>query len=113
MPAPASATLRLQRPLDIGKTPLELRVGRAERGFRICIDMAGEIDQREHQVAGLFRQALAVVAVECCLDLIGFLADFCQHRARIVPVEADGGGLALQLHGARQGGLAGLDAREQ
>ncbi len=72
--------------------------------------MAGEVDQREHQVAGLFRKPLAVVAVERGLDLVGFLADFCQHGARVVPVEADGGGFALKLHGARQRRLAGLDA---
>ena len=54
-----------------------------------------------------------VAAIERGLDLVGFLADFVQHRARVVPVEADGGGLALQVHRARQRGLPGLDAGEQ
>ncbi|MGY3467343.1 hypothetical protein ACVW0I_004214 [Bradyrhizobium sp. LM6.11] len=102
--------LRFQRPFDIGKAPLELRVGRAQRGLRVGIDMAGEVDQRKHQVAGFLRDLMLVVAVEGGLDFVGFLADFCQHRARVVPVEADGRGLALKLHGARQRRLAGLHA---
>ena len=75
--------------------------------------MPRQIDQREQEVAGFLGEFIGVAAVERGLDLVGFLADLVQHRARIVPVEADGGGLALQLHRARQGRLAGLDAGQQ
>ena len=63
--------------------------------------MPGEIDDGKQQIAGLLRQLVGIVAVERGLDLVGFLADLVQHRARIVPVEADRGGLALQVHRAR------------
>ena len=106
------ASLRRQRALDIGKAALELGVGAAERHFRIGVDVAREIDQREQEVAGLFRQLLRVVAIERGLDLVGFLADLVQHRARVVPVEADGGGLALQFH-ARASARAGRPSRSR
>ena len=81
--------LRCQRALDIGKTALEFGVGAAQRGFRIGADMPRQIDQREQEVAGFFREFVGVAAVERRLDLVGLFADLVQHRARIVPVEAD------------------------
>ena len=107
------AALGRQRALDIAKAALEFGVGAAQRHFRIGVDMARQIDQREQQIAGLVREFVRVAAVERRLDLVGFLADLVQHRARIVPVEADGGGLALQFHRARQRRLPGLDAGQQ
>ncbi len=73
--------------------------------------MAGQVDQREQEVAGFFSELVRIAAVQRCFDLVSLLADLAQHRAGIVPVEADGGGLALQFHRARQRRLAGLDAR--
>ena len=75
--------------------------------------MTRQIDQREHQVAGFFGKLVLVAAVERGLDLVGFLADFAQHLARVVPVKTDAGSLALQVQRAPQGGLPGLDAGEQ
>ena len=40
-----------QRLLDEAKAPLELGIGRAQRGVRISPEMAGEIDHCEHQIA--------------------------------------------------------------
>ena len=75
--------------------------------------MPRQIDQREQEIAGFVREFLGVAAIERGLDLVGFFADLAQHRARIVPVEADAGGLALQFHRARQRRLSRLDARQQ
>ena len=73
--------------------------------------MAGQVDQREQEVAGFFSELVRIAAVQRRLDLVGLFADLAEHRAGIVPVEADGGGLALQFHRPRQRRLARLDAR--
>ena len=75
--------------------------------------MARQIDQREQEIAGLGGEFVGVATIERGLDLVGLLADLMQHRARVVPVEADGGSLALQFHRPRQRRLPGLDACEQ
>ena len=67
--------LRRQRALDIGEAALELGVGAAQRGFGIGADMAGQVDQREQEVAGFVREFFGVAAVERRLDLVGLLAD--------------------------------------
>ena len=78
-----------QRPFDIAETALELGVGAAKRKFRIDAGMPRQIDQREHEIAGFVSQFAGIAAIEGGFDLVGFLANFVQHRARIVPVEAD------------------------
>ena len=57
--------------------------------FRIGADMAREVDQCEQEIAGFLGERLGVATIEGGLDLIGLLANFVQHRARIVPVETD------------------------
>ena len=103
--------LRRERTLDIGEAALELGVGAAQRGFRIGADVAGQVDQREQEVAGFGSEFVSVAVVQSRFDLVRLFADLAEHRAGIVPVEADGGGLALQLHRPRQCRLARLDAR--
>ena len=44
---------RGQRALDRGKAPFEFQVGRAQDAFRVGVEMAGEIDHREQQIADL------------------------------------------------------------
>src|ERR1700733_2903523 len=56
--------LRRQRAFDVGKAPLEFRIGSAQRTFRIGADMAREVDQREQEVAGFFRELICIAAVE-------------------------------------------------
>ena len=75
--------------------------------------MAGEVDQREQEIAGLGRKLVLVGGIKRGFDLVGFFPDLVQHRARIVPVETDGGRLALQFHRAGQRGQARLDACKQ
>ena len=75
--------------------------------------MARQIDQCKQEIAGFFSEFVGIAAIERGFDLVGFLADLVQHRARIVPVEADAGGLALQFHRPRQRRLSGLDAGQQ
>src|SRR6266511_4061343 len=77
-------------------------------------DMAREIDDGEQEIADLFGQAGAVRLAEGerALDLVGFLADFREHGARIVPVEADASGFLLQLERAGERRQAGRNARE-
>ncbi len=45
-------------------------------------------------------------------DFIGLLADFCQHRQGIVPVETDLAGLFLELERAHEGGEGDRNARK-
>ena len=73
--------------------------------------MARQVDQREQEIAGLCGEFVRIALVERGLDFVCLLADLAEHRAGIVPIEADGRRLALQFHRPRQGGLAGLDAR--
>ena len=77
-----------------------LRLVCAQNAFRVGAQMAGEVDHREQQIADLGRRRGFVGAIELGFDLVGFLADFGEHRARVVPVEADAAGLVLQLQGA-------------
>jgi hypothetical protein len=51
--------------------------------------MPRQIDQREQEIAGFLGEFIGITVVEGSLDLVGLLAYFVQHRARIVPVEAD------------------------
>jgi hypothetical protein len=100
-----------ERALDIGETALELGVGAAQCTFGIGADVAGEVDQREQQIAGFIRELFRIAAVQRRFDLVGLFADLGEHRARIVPVEPNGGRLALQFHCPRQCRLARLDVR--
>ena len=105
--------LRRQCAFDIGEAALEFGVRATQRGFGVSADMPCQIDQREQEIAGFGGEFPGVAAVERVLYLVGFLANLVQHRAGVVPIEADGGGLALQRHRARQGRLARLDACQQ
>ena len=67
--------LRRERTLDIGEAALELGVGAAQRGFGIGADMAGQVDQREQEVAGFGREFFSVAVVQRRFDLVGLLAD--------------------------------------
>ena len=95
------------------KAPLEFLVGRAQRRLRIGIEVAGEIDHREQQIADLGCGRIASAGLDIGLDLVGLLADLGQHRQRIVPVEADLAGLLLQLQRARQGREVHRHARQR
>ena len=88
---------RRQGTLDEGKAPLEFQIGAPQRGFWIGAEMAREIDGREQQVTGLGGGLAWFSQCQGGLDLVGFLADFRQHRRRVVPVEADLAGLLLVL----------------
>ena len=68
-----------------------LRLVCAQHAFRIGVEMAGEVDHREQQIADLGRRFGRSPGVELGFDLVGLLADLGEHRARIVPVEADAG----------------------
>jgi hypothetical protein len=74
---------------DVAKAAFEFGVGAAQRQIRIGADMPRQIDQREQQIASLCGEFVGIAAIERGFDLVGFLANFVQHRARIVPVEAN------------------------
>ena len=67
-------------------------------------DMAGEIGDREQKIANLLRDGGRFAGVERRFDFIGFLANFRDHQARLVPIETNAGGLRLQFHGTGQAG---------
>ncbi len=101
-----------ERILDRREPALEFQVCRAQRTLGIDIEVAREIDDREQQIADLARDFLLLSAIELVCDLVGFLANFRQHRLRVVPVEADLAGLLLQLERTRERGQAGRNAGE-
>ena len=76
-----------------------LRLVSTQNAFRVGIEMAGKIDNREQQIADFGRHPAFVAAIEFGFDLVCFLADLGEDSARIVPVEADASGLVLQLQG--------------
>src|SRR3990170_8974887 len=84
------AALRFQRTFDEGKPALEFAVGGAQCLIGIGADVPRQINQREQEIAGFLGKLLCVAAVERRLDLVSFLANLMQHRARVVPVETDG-----------------------
>ena len=83
------AALCRKRAFDVAETAFELYARAAQGVFRIGADMPREIDQREQEIAGFFSERFGVATIEGSLDLVGLLANFVQHRARIVPVETD------------------------
>ncbi len=74
--------LRRQRLLDRAKAPREFLVGGAQRRLRIGIEMAGEIDHGEQQVADLGRGLAAVAAA--------ISASISSHSSRILASTASG-----------------------
>ena len=62
--------------------------------------MPGEVDHRKQQIADFGRRVGFVGIIKLGFDFVGFLADFGQHGARVVPVETDAAGLGLKLQGA-------------
>ena len=67
--------LRRERALDIGETALELGVGAAQRAFRIGADVAGQVDQREQEVAGFVSELFRIAVVQRRFDLVSLFAD--------------------------------------
>src|SRR5665647_2755099 len=95
---------RGQSALDRCEAALEFEVGLPQNAFRVGVEMPGQVDHCEQEVANLGRCAVRVGAVEFGLDLVGFFSNFGEHGARVVPVEADLAGLVLQLQSTRQRG---------
>src|SRR5262249_10231969 len=108
----ASAALR-QGLLNRCKAPLEFLIVAAQCPRRIDAEMAGEIDDREQEIANFAGRCLCIPVRELCVDLTYFLTDLFKDCVRIVPVEADLSGLDLQLEGADQGGEGNRNARER
>src|SRR4029077_16452100 len=69
----------------------------------INIEMAGEVDHREQEVADLGACRGTMAGSELGLDLVRLLADLGQHRERAVPIEADLAGLGLQFERTGEG----------
>src|SRR6185312_14560653 len=88
--------------LDMGEAAFELQVGRAQRSLRIDPEMAGEVRDREQEVAHLALERLGRAPGDLGLDLGGLLADFRENRPRVVPVEPDLARFLLQLERARK-----------
>src|SRR5262249_61440595 len=65
--------------------------------------MTGEVDPREQEVADLGTRGGTIAGSKLGLDLVRLLADLGEHRARVVPIEADLAGLGLQFKRAGEG----------
>src|SRR5262245_40349453 len=99
-----------ERALDGGKTLLEFPIRRAQRRFRIDIEVARQVHHREQQIAHLGAGSRAAARGDLGLDLVRLFADLGEHGQGIVPIEADFAGLGLQLERAREGGEPDGDA---
>ena len=75
--------------------------------------MAREIGDGEQEIADFARDCGGVFAIERGFDFGRLFADFVEHQPRIVPIEADGRGLALQFHRAGQAGQGDRHIGEQ
>ena len=72
--------------------------------FAVKARSAGEIDHGEQQIANLDRRLGAIAIGDFGFNLVAFLADFRDHRHRIVPIEAYFSRLGLELESASHGG---------
>src|SRR5438552_2173739 len=83
--------------LDRREAPLDLEITHSQRGLGIDIEMTREVDHHEQEIADLPRNLVPLPGVKLGFDLVGFFANFSDHRLRIVPVEADLARFLLQL----------------
>jgi hypothetical protein len=104
---------RGQRLFDVAEAALELFVGGAQRGFRVGAEMAGQVDDGKQEIADLLPGRARRAGRELGGDFTGLLADFCQHRQGIVPVETNPAGLFLELERTRQGGEGDRNTRKR
>ena len=83
--------------------------------LRVCIEVTREVNHGKQQIANLSggRAFVHFGTIELGFDLIGFLANFSQHRARIVPVKSNFACLVLQFEGAGQSREGDRDPSER
>ena len=107
--------MRPQSVLDGAEAALELDVGAAQRLIGVDLQVAGQINHREEQVADLAGHGppVGLRPVQLGLDLADFFPDLGKHQPCIVPVEAHRRRLGLQLVGAHQRRQAGRNAIQQ
>src|SRR5690606_1730383 len=89
---------------------LELGGGAAQRAFGVDVELAGEVDGGEQQVAHFVLDAVGVSGGDGFADFLHFLVDFGHHVFGGSPVKADAGGAGLDLLSAEEGGKGGCDA---
>ncbi len=83
--------------------PLELLIGCDERGFRIDLKMAAQIDHGKQQVTIFLFDIRALLRRHSFLQLCGFLGDLVEDRCCLRPVEADFRGFLLEFQSTKQG----------
>src|SRR5262245_20674177 len=101
-----------QCPFDGGEAALEFPVGGPQRRLRVGVEMTGEVDHGEQEIADLRRRIGAVAGRQFRLDLVRLLTDLGKHRTRAVPVGTGLAGLGLQLERTGQGRERHRDAGE-
>ena len=104
-------SLPCKRTFDARKAALEFRVGGAQCGLRINLQMPREINHCEHEVADFLGGSILAAARDRGRNFLGFFGDLVEHGLRVVPVEPDRAGLGLQLQRALKRGQSGRHAR--
>ena len=84
-----------ERAFDRRKTAREFMIGGAQHRFRIGTEVARKVDHREQEIADLRRGRRAIACRQLALDLVRLFTDLGEHRAGIVPIEADFARLGL------------------
>lgn len=95
-----------QRVLDRLKAAHEFPVGGVEEKLGLVPAFSRQVHHGEEQVANFFSESLCASLGEGGLDFVHLLAHLGQHFPGLRPVEADRGGLALELGRREQGGLS-------
>ena len=82
---------------DLFEPPPELVRGDTQRGLGLDVEMTGDVDDREQEIAELVVDSSGVTAADRLAQFCGFLGDLGQRAVDVGPVEADLRGLALHV----------------
>lgn len=87
----------------------ELAGGGGESGLAVDLELAGEVDDGEKEVAELLLDVAGFAGGEGLAEFRYLLLDLIKDGVGGLPVEADAGGLPLSILRAQEGGLAGAE----
>src|SRR5215510_9205684 len=84
-----------KRPFYHSEAALELTICGTQHRFGIHIEMTGQIDHREKEIADLGGCGPTITRGKLALDFVCLLADLGQYREGVVPIESDLAGFGL------------------
>ena len=91
----AALSAELGRSLDAGEASFELGIGTAQGGFRVDLEVTGQVDRGKQQVADFIGDGCRVVIGHGFEHFVQLFAHVIHHRQRGRPVETDLAGALL------------------